>query len=331
MTVLIATDAADYGQELENILVGEGFNDIFHARSATHLYQSLGIRGYRKTLTGVELVLLDNRMRDIDGLAICQELTDAEDYTGLPVVMVTVPEGVEDLATLFSAGAVDYITLPSSRVEVVARVRAALRLKEAMDDRRARELELLEVTKKLAEANRVLNRLAYLDGLTGVANRRYFDEFLEKEWRRAVRLQKTMGLIMIDIDFFKAFNDIYGHQEGDDCLKRVAGTLEETLKRPGDHLVRYGGEEFAVILAEELSVAGANSVAERLRAAVAALGIENTGSTISDHVTISLGVAVAAPDRGSNPELLKKSADMALYTAKKAGRDRVRVAARVVQ
>jgi len=179
----------------------------------------------------------------------------------------------------------------------------------------------VDITKrKLAEEK--LQRLTSLDGLTGIANRRYFDEHFEREWKRAIRCRKPLSLIMCDIDFFKFYNDTYGHMNGDECLKKVANALNETIKRPGDLVSRYGGEEFAVVL-PETDEKGALAVAEILRIDVESLKIEHINSSSSKYVTISLGVATAIPNMDSSLIELIIAADKALYQAKKEGRNRV--------
>jgi diguanylate cyclase (GGDEF)-like protein len=171
--------------------------------------------------------------------------------------------------------------------------------------------------------------LSYVDGLTGLANRRRFDEVLGEEWRRAARSGLPLSLVMLDIDFFKRYNDRYGHQRGDDCLRRVASTLAGTVRRVGDLASRYGGEEFAVLLP---LTAGREAlrVAETIRGAVAALGMEHHDSQIAPHVTVSVGVATARPRPADHtpedPAGLVAAADGALYEAKRLGRDRVSVA-----
>ncbi len=164
--------------------------------------------------------------------------------------MVTGREDKETLKNAFAAGAMDYITKPISTVELKARVRSALKLRQAVKKRIAREKELEKLTIELQNANKKLNKLASIDGLTGLSNRRYFDKALEKEAARMAREDKKLGILMIDIDNFKNYNDLYGHQAGDDCLKKVASTISETVFRPGDLAARYGGEEFVVILPE---------------------------------------------------------------------------------
>ncbi len=170
-----------------------------------------------------------------------------------------------------------------------------------------------------------LKRCSFIDALTGVANRRRFDEVLGLEWKRMTRNAKPLSLIMCDVDFFKAYNDTYGHQGGDDSLRRVANTLNSVFGRPGDLVARYGGEEFAVILPETDSQ-DAQFIAEKMRVCVESLGIIHVSSQVCEVVTISLGVATAIPTRGSLPDELISAADQALYEAKKEGRNRVNLA-----
>lgn len=173
-------------------------------------------------------------------------------------------------------------------------------------------------------AEEELKRLCYKDGLTGIANRRHFEEVLEREWRRAARNRKPLSLLMCDIDFFKAYNDTYGHQSGDECLKQVAGALNGMVNRPGDLVSRYGGEEFAVIL-PETDAEGAAFVAETLRAGIEALKIPNINSGLGRYLTVSLGVASLVPSPDSSSDELIAAADHALYQAKVEGRNRVKI------
>lgn len=177
----------------------------------------------------------------------------------------------------------------------------------------------------LARANASLERMARVDGLTQVANRRCFDEALEREWRRMAREQKPFALLLGDIDFFKKYNDSYGHQQGDDCLRRVAKALEGAVLRPGDLVARYGGEEFVLLLPGS-DLEGALLVAERALEAVSRQQIEHKASTASPHVTISLGAACMHPNQGGTPDELVVRADQALYRSKEGGRNRVTAA-----
>ena len=172
------------------------------------------------------------------------------------------------------------------------------------------------------EAQAELERLATRDGLTSVANRRCFDQTLNTEWRRATRESRALSLLMIDVDYFKFYNDTYGHQGGDDCLRRVAGAMSDVVKRSSDAVARYGGEEFAIIL-PATDPEGACIVAERIRAAVENLAMPHEKSEVADHVTVSIGVASAIVSTGGMPTQLVGVADAALYRAKKEGRNRV--------
>lgn len=187
---------------------------------------------------------------------------------------------------------------------------------------RASERKLLEIREQLESSNAVLQQRSTVDGLTGVANRRVFDEAFASEWTRAMRNGYSIAVILADIDHFKRHNDQYGHQAGDECLRLVARTLAAAVKRSGDLVARYGGEEFAVILPNADSK-GATAVAERLRLAVEQIRLAHVGSVTGRDVTISLGVAATVPARGASPRSLVEAADEALYQAKAVGRNQV--------
>ncbi len=211
-------------------------------------------------------------------------------------------------------------------VALTLAVYGVLRLRAARARAREGELkaQVAERTVQLEELNVKLQQLSEIDSLTGIANRRRFEVTLAREWKRAFRDELPLSLIMIDIDFFKDFNDANGHQVGDQCLRRVASEIREALTRPGDLLARYGGEEFAAIL-PSTPLRGALAVAEVLRARVEALTIRHPQSPCGV-VTISLGVATAEPGGGSSPEMLVAAADEALYRAKRAGKNRMEAA-----
>ena len=188
-----------------------------------------------------------------------------------------------------------------------------------------RTAELKEANLKLEELNLKLEKLAVTDGLTGIANHRRYEEFYNTEWNRSARSGRPISVIMIDIDFFKLYNDTYGHQMGDECLKMVAKVLDESVNRLTDIVARYGGEEFVVVLSETDS-SGAEVVAEKLRTGVELLKLIHEESQSAEHVTISLGCATTIPQPGGILETLIHEADRALYQSKQKGRNRVTVA-----
>ncbi len=181
--------------------------------------------------------------------------------------------------------------------------------------------ELDERTQQLDAADKALRKLATVDGLTGISNHRHFRDFLETEWRRAVRDHAPLSIIMMDIDYFKTYNDSFGHQAGDECLRRVAAALAEGVGRPGDLVARYGGEEFVCVLGAT-DQDGALVLAERLRVRVEALALPHPRSLCSNVVTISGGIGSVFPVHGGNPDELVGEADRALYRAKREGRNR---------
>jgi diguanylate cyclase (GGDEF)-like protein len=205
-------------------------------------------------------------------------------------------------------------------------IRGFIRMRIKSLKKRKIELERLveERTRMLEQANRELGRLATLDGLTGIHNYYWFSNNLDREWRRALRNVTPISVLLIDVDFFKLFNDTYGHQAGDECLKKIAVKLQETCRRPGDAVARYGGEEFIVILPETGSTETA-IMAERMRKNIEDMGIPHKKSnvkTVKPIVTVSVGYAAAAPKQEDDPAQLIKAADEALYLAKKQGRNR---------
>ncbi|MEM1167796.1 MAG: diguanylate cyclase [Cyanobacteria bacterium P01_H01_bin.35] len=183
-------------------------------------------------------------------------------------------------------------------------------------------LALQKAEAALIVANQQLQKVAKLDGLTGIANRRSFDESLEKEWRRLTRTKSPLSLILCDVDYFKYYNDCYGHLAGDDCLQKIAQTIKQNVKRSADLVARYGGEEFAIIL-PNTSNKNAEKVAELIRKAIHKLHINHSASKVSKYVTMSMGVASIIPTKLESPQSLIAKADQALYYAKEKGRDRI--------
>jgi len=320
MAILIVDDSRDSRRLMEILLKSAGYEDVLTASSAQEAYGFFPPDEPDRH-ENIDLILMDIVMPDIDGIEACRQIkmTQAAD---VPIIMVTAKTDKEELNMAFAAGAMDYLTKPVDRVELVARVRSALKLKQETDRRRARELDLLKVTKQLAEANETLKQLSLRDGLTGVANRRHFDEVLADEWRRAQRYGHPLSVALLDVDYFKNYNDTYGHLRGDDCLRLVAETAQSTLRRPGDFIARYGGEEFALIL-PDTPRDGASSVVEGVRSAIEQLRISHVTSLCKDVVTVSIGIATFNLETDMSLEDLMKQADAALYRAKADGRNRM--------
>jgi len=321
VAILIVDDSLSSRRLNKVLLESGGFTDILFAQSATEAFKVLDER-CENGRQAVDLILMDIVMPDVDGIEACYMIKQNKDTLDIPIIMVTSKTEKEELQLAFAAGAVDYITKPLNRIELLARVRSALKFKNEIDCRKARELELLEVTRQMEAANETLYNLTLRDGLTGVGNRRHFDDVLTHELSRSKREKNPLSLLMIDIDFFKLYNDTYGHLQGDDCLCMVALTAQNTLKRPGDCLTRYGGEEFSIILPNTNSV-GAYEIAEQIRVAIENLQIPHVASKCKDTVTISIGVSSFKPGEDASPTDLIKQADQALYQAKETGRNRV--------
>lgn len=323
MAIVIVDDTIFSLEVIKAFLITTGYSDIITVKSARELYKL--VDGYSdRGIVEVDLILMDIIMPEVDGIEACRSVKKREWLADVPVIMVTATTEKEDLQRAFSAGAMDFIKKPLDRIELLARVRSALRLKHETARRKARETELLEVTRQLQAANERLQNLSLLDGLTGIANRRHFDQEFLQESRRAKRENTSLSFIMLDIDYFKAFNDTYGHLKGDDCLKTVAATLKKTLRRPGDFPARYGGEEFTVVLPNTDEV-GAAIIAEELRDGIEKASIEHINSLCADHVTVSLGVVTRFPGQADSPDDLILAADKALYRSKHEGRNRVSI------
>jgi diguanylate cyclase (GGDEF)-like protein len=245
----------------------------------------------------VDLILLDVVMPEMDGLEVCRRLKADERTASIPVIFVTASGETADETRGFAAGGVDYITKPIQPPTVRARVRTHLELKQARD---------------------LLAQMAWLDGLTGIPNRRRFDASLEREWQRASRGGRALSIALLDVDFFKKFNDSQGHARGDECLRAVARALAAGSHRPGDVVARYGGEEFAVLL-PETDAAGMRQLVLGLLERVEALAISHPGSP-HERVTISAGAVTLVPGREQAAATALEAADRLLYEAKAGGR-----------
>jgi two-component system chemotaxis family response regulator WspR len=267
------------------------------------------------------VILQDLLMPHVDGFTLVDAYRAEDALRDIPIIVLSSNEDPRDKSRAFSGGASDYLVKLPDKIELIARIRAHSRsfLLQRQRDEAYRELQA--VKKQLEEQNKILEQLSSLDGLTGIANRRTFDEVLSREWRAAERRKAPLSLVLVDVDFFKRYNDHYGHQRGDECLRQVAMALREGAQRPSDLAARYGGEEFGVIL-PHTDADGANKVAETLRERVERLGLAHELSDAARHVTVSLGVATMIPESSEGCELLVASADAGLYRAKAAGRNR---------
>lgn len=249
-----------------------------------------------------DLILLDVVMPGTSGYDVCRQLKADPQTRDIPVIFLTAQCDAESEALCFGLGAVDFIAKPFHAEVVRARVRTHLTLKQQRD---------------------LLRRWVFVDGLTGIANRRHFDERLQTEWGRAERTGKPLSLLMLDVDHFKDFNDRLGHQAGDDCLRLVARAVTSAIRRPGDLTARYGGEEFVCLL-PDTDEAGAVSLAEAVRqrvpAEVAASGLHEPAWP---QVTVCIGVATWRADHHRSAADLIFQADHNLYRAKAGGRDAV--------
>jgi diguanylate cyclase (GGDEF)-like protein len=248
-----------------------------------------------------DLVLLDVVMPGMDGFEVCAALKADPATRDIPVIFVTAHTDAALESRALEVGAVDFISKPVNPAVVRARVNTHLTLKFQND---------------------LMRKLVFLDGLTGVFNRRYFDQQLATEIARALRAQSPLALIMLDVDFFKRYNDHYGHQAGDDCLREVAQTLQQGLRRPADLVARYGGEEFACIL-PETAFDDALERAHELGAAVRDKALPHARSEVAGVVTVSLGVAGYNAQTRADTQALLGLADAQLYQAKALGRDQV--------
>ncbi len=271
------------------------------------------------------VILQDLVMPDIDGLMLLKFYHSNPEIKSIPVIVLSTKEDPKIKSEAFGLGASDYLVKFPDKIEVIARIHAHSRSFMAQKQRDEAYRALSELQIELEAKNIELERLSSQDGLTGIANRRIFDEFSQKEWGRAARDNSQLSLVMIDIDHFKTYNDNYGHQGGDDCLRQVAQKLASTVNRPSDLVARYGGEEFVVVM-PGTDLEGAKSIAEALCEGVSSLGLAHAHSSTADHVTISLGVASMSPTVDGKPEDLVVKADGALYLAKESGRNRFMVA-----
>ncbi|NMG31179.1 diguanylate cyclase domain-containing protein [Aromatoleum evansii] len=314
MKVLVIEDTVTSAALICRMLGGMGLETV-HRRDGEG-----GIEAFRQSRP--DLIMLDVVMPGMDGFEVARRIRQLEsDGEWTPIIFLSARTRDEDIERGIAVGGDDYLVKPVSEAVLKAKVRAMQRIAHM-------RASLVALTRKLDEANRELTRLSAFDGLTGIANRRTFDATLSREWRRGARSGASIALMVVDVDCFKQFNDAYGHQVGDECLKAVARALAGNTRRPVDLVARYGGEEFAVVL-PDTDAQGAAIVAESMRRAVEALAITHRHSTAARVVTVSIGIAVTRPERSDDGGFatLVARADEALYRAKRDGRNRWHLAA----
>lgn len=315
--VLLVDDQAIIGEAIRRMLADQPDIDFHYCADPA---QALG---YAEEIKPT-VILQDLVLPGVDGLTLVREYRARPPTRDVPIIVLSTREDAAVKRDSFRAGANDYLVKLPDPIEVIARIRHHSRayLNQVQRDEAYRALR--ESQQKLMETNLELQRLSTLDGLTGLANRRHFNACLEAEWLRSIRQQISLSLLMVDIDDFKAYNDTYGHLAGDEVLKRVAEVLRSHAKRSTDLATRFGGEEFAMILALT-PLDGAQQQAQSLCEAIAALQLPHRGSTAGAYVTISVGCAARVPRRDELSSLLIDAADFALYDAKHRGKNRISI------
>jgi two-component system chemotaxis family response regulator WspR len=312
--VLLVDDQAIVAEAIRRMLLSEADLEYHYCADPAHAIKAAV--EFQPTV-----ILQDLVMPDVDGMLLLRFFRANPVTKHIPVIVMSSKEDPKIKSEAFELEASDYLVKIPDKIELIARIRAHSRSYLAQQQRDEAYRALREMQIELEKKNKELQRLSSLDGLTGIANRRRFDEYLEQEWLRAARSSKAISLILTDIDHFKTYNDNYGHQGGDEVLRQVAQTLEAGIRRPGDLAARYGGEEFAIVL-PDTDLGGAAQVADKLRRDIEALDIPHAHSSAADHVTISMGVASIVPREGGLPAALIEAADQGLYEAKRVGRNR---------
>ncbi|MFZ2542147.1 MAG: diguanylate cyclase [Gallionella sp.] len=269
-----------------------------------------------------DIILLDIILPDINGYEVAKQVRKIQrkdDWTA--IIFLSVMSKDDDLARGIEAGGDDYLIKPVGRVVLQAKVAAMYRLVQMQRALATMTEQLNQTNEQLYLSNQELQQVSVTDGLTGISNRRLFDEYLKREWRRCARIQKPLSIVMLDMDYFKKYNDRYGHPAGDECLKAAAKVIANAVPRASDLAARYGGEEFVLILGET-DEEGARWVANRIRQQVVRLKVVNEESP-HHYATVSCGISTVLPSDDMSADKLVKSADNALYLAKEQGRNTV--------
>ncbi|MBW4608101.1 MAG: diguanylate cyclase [Hassallia sp. WJT32-NPBG1] len=269
-----------------------------------------------------DLILLDAMMPAMDGFTCCAKMRASLADDCPPVLMITALDDKQSVNRAFEVGATDYITKPINWGELNLRISRLLGSRWAIAEHRGQIQRECKLTVQIETANRESQRHALFDNLTQLATRHYFDEYLQREWKRLQGVELPLSLILCDIDFFPAYNDTYGHAAGDECLCKIAYTINKSKRRSADLVARYAHDEFAIAL-PNTSAETAFGVAEAIRSAVKATAIVHANSKVSEHVTLSIGVASIIPSGQLSINMLITKASKALNQAKIEGRDRI--------
>jgi diguanylate cyclase (GGDEF)-like protein len=313
--ILIVEDSMAVQALLDAVLTAAGYTDLVFRNSVEEALD--WVAGADRV---PDLVLTDVILPGKDGIEGLRILKETPAFFEVPFIVMTSDDSDEVVDRAFSQGALDFVRKPFRQVELMARIGSALRLRSERMRRHERERELLDLIEQVQLANLDLGLQSRIDYLTALANRVALDEYLARVWEEHKSRGVMLGLLMIDLDYFKAFNDTYGHAAGDDCLKKTAGVMDSCLNRPADLSARYGGEEFTLVL-PGTGEFGLRVVAERVRRRVFRLGIVHAQSP-ETVVTLSLGGSAEIPASGRSWKDLIARADEALYQAKQQGRNR---------
>jgi len=317
---MLISDSPELGAQLQDLLKGAATHVLRTVKSVAEAINLLGVDFPAESAPAIDLFLADDQASGVNGIQVCLRLKSVPRLRAIPVILLTANRHAGKLQEAFDAGVADFITQPFNTTELLVRVRSVLRLKQEMDARVKREKELLKLSSNLSEINYTLSRLSSTDVLTGIANRSRLDQFLDREWKCAIRESTPISFLLIDIDRFTVFNSKLGHEQGDECFITVAGVLDLSLKRPGDLAARFNGGMLAAALTHTDSK-GAATMAELLRLAVLMLAIKHPESSLSQFVTVTIGAATANPGKDDSHLSLIVAAEQALYDAKQEGRN----------